>query len=77
MTNIVISTATTAPGSSAAAGCSRRIAPATLAADRTRSKPSATASCGNGSAGPTYRLASCLSRRITALRWQVVSPGTR
>ena len=77
MTNSDISAATRAPGSSVTAGCSRTIAPAILAADRTRSRPSATASCGSGSAGPTYLLASCRRRRITARRWQAVSPGIR
>jgi hypothetical protein len=77
MTNSVIMATTNAPGTRVTAGCSRIIAPTILAAVRTRSRPSAIASCGNGSAGPKPRLASCRSRLITALRWRAVSPGSR
>ena len=77
MTNSVITATTKAPGTTVAAGCSRMIALAILAAVRIRSRPSAIASCGSGSGGPKPRLASCRSRRITALRWPVVSPGSR
>ena len=67
ITNSVIMATTKAPGTSVTAGCSRTIALMTLAAVLTRSSPSATASCGSGSGGPNPLLASCRSRRITAL----------
>jgi hypothetical protein len=67
ITNSVIMATTKAPGTSVTAGCSRTIALITLAAVLTRSSPSATASCGSGSGGPNPLLASCRSRRITAL----------
>jgi diguanylate cyclase (GGDEF)-like protein len=69
--------ATTAPGSSVTAGCSRKIAAAVPAAIRIRWTPRAITSDGSGSAGPKPRLASCRSRRMTALRWPPVSPGSR
>lgn len=75
-TNSVIAAAA-APGSSVTAGCSLTTASAVLMASRILSMPSAITSPASGSAGPKPLLASCLSRRITALRWQAVSPGSR
>jgi hypothetical protein len=75
-TNTVIAAAT-APGSSVTAGCSLTTATAVVIATRILSIPSAINSQGSGSAGPKPRLASCLSRRITAVRWRAVSPGSK
>jgi len=77
MTNSVIIAATKALGRSVTAGWSRTIAVTILAAVLTRSAPIAIASCGCRSGGPNPRLASWRSRRITALRCQAVSPGSR
>lgn len=69
--------AAAAPGSSVTAGCSLTTATAVPADTRSRAMQSAATSSGSGSAGPKPRLASCLRRRITAVRWLGVRSGSR
>jgi hypothetical protein len=76
-TNSAISAAAASAGSRLPAGCSRITAAALRNACPVLLAPSATMSCGSGSAGPQPRLASWRSLRNAALRCLPVSPGSR
>jgi hypothetical protein len=76
-TNSAISAAAARVGSRLPAGCSRITAAAPRNACPVLLAPSATVSCGSGSAGPQPRLASWRSLRSAAFRCPPVSPGSR
>jgi hypothetical protein len=76
-TNSAMSVPVTMVGTRLTAGCCRMTAIAFLSARRVRSRPSATMSCGSGSAGPKPRLASWRSLRSAAFRCLPVNPGSK